>query len=88
MAKYKLIGYEHRAGISKKNNKPYDLDFLHCIVEERLDQYGSGYGNRVETITYNNLINKPLEAVPAVGDYIEVYYNRSGYVTDISPVKK
>lgn len=87
MSNYKVIGYEHKEGISKKNNKPYSLDIIHCIIEQRLDETGNGYGNRVESIVYNAFINGPLEAVPGIGDYIDIHYSRTGYVTDIVPVK-
>lgn len=87
MSNYKVIGYEHREGISKKTNKPYDLDIIHCIIEPKLDDTGDGFGNRVESVIYNAFVNGPLEAVPAIGDYINVQYSRGGYVVDIVPVK-
>lgn len=83
MQNYKVVGYEHRAGISKKTGKPYEIDIVHCVVEYPIEESGNGYGNRVEAVVYNSLINGPLEAVPAVGDYIDVCYSRSGFVTDI-----
>lgn len=85
MSKYKVVGYEHRAGISKKTNKPYELDIVHCIIEQNIADTGNGFGNAVESVVYNALINGPLEAVPAIGDYISVYYSRGGFVSDIVP---
>lgn len=88
MSNYKVIGYEHKEGISKKTSKPYCIDVIHCIVEQRLDDFGNGFGNRVESVVYNALVNGPLEAVPAVGDYINIIYSRNGYVCDVIPVKE
>ena len=79
---YEVVGYEHRNGISKKSGKPYDIDIIYVIHQAGIDP-DSGYGKRVEVITYNRLINGPLEAVPLIGDHIIPYYSRSGFVTDI-----
>ena len=83
---YKVVGYESRSGVSKKTGKPYDMDIIHVIHETPITGDGC-YGNRVECITYNRLVNGPLEAVPLVGDMVCVYYNRSGFVTDIVKVE-
>ena len=83
---YEVVGYENRSGVSKKSGKPYDMDIIHVIHTQPMTGDGC-YGNRVESITYNRLVNGPLEAAPLVGDKIKVYYNRSGFVTDIEKVK-
>lgn len=86
MSIYEVVGYENRNGISKKSGKPYDMDIIHVIDTEPLSGDGC-CGNRVESITYNRLVNGPLKAVPAVGRKIKVIYNRSGFVADIEPVE-
>lgn len=83
---YKVVGYEHKEGISKKTNKPYCIDIVHCIVEHSIMNI-DGYGDRVESIIYNALVNGPLEAVPAVGTYVDIRCSRTGYITDIVPVE-
>lgn len=83
---YEVVGYENRNGISKKTGKPYDMDIIHVIHTEPMSGDGC-YGKRVESITYNRLVNGPLEAVPLVGDNIKVYYNRTGFVEHIESVK-
>lgn len=82
---YEVVGYEHRSGISKKTGKPYDIDIIYVIYQADIPA-DNGYGKRVESITYNRLINGPLEAVPLVGDHVMPYYSRSGFVTDIVKV--
>ena len=82
MNKYKVVGYEHRAGISKKTNKPYDMDILHVINEQPLAGDGQ-YGNRVESLVFNRLILGEFPAMPLVGDTIGVYFDRSGYPCEI-----
>lgn len=83
---YKVIGYEHKEGISKKNNKAYNIDIFHCVIENPIPS-DSGFGNRVEVVVYNAGINGSLESVPAIGDYIEPKYNRQGFICDISSSK-
>lgn len=86
MNTYEVVGYENRNGISKKSGNPYDMDIIHVIHTEPMSGDGC-CGNRVEAITYNRLVNGPLSVVPAVGRKIKVYYNRSGFVTDIEAVE-
>lgn len=83
MNKYKVVGYEHRSGISKKNGKPYDMDILHVINEFPLANNDDSYGNRVESLVFNRLILGEIPAMPLVGDVIGVYFDRSGYPCDI-----
>ena len=85
MKKYKVIGYEHRSGISKKTQKPYDMDILHVIHDEPIVGEGS-YGNRVESLVFNRLIHGAFPAMPLVGDTIGVYFDRFGYPCDIVPI--
>lgn len=82
MNKYKVVGYEHRAGTSKKTGKPYDMDILHVISEQPLTGEGQ-YGNRVESLVFNRLILGEFPSMPLVGDVIGVYFDRSGYPCDI-----
>lgn len=83
---YEVVGYENRSGVSKKSGKPYDMDIIHVIHTEPMSEDGC-CGNRVESITYNRLINGPLAVVPAVGRKIKIIYNRSGFVIDIEDVE-
>lgn len=82
MTKYKVVGYEHRSGISKKTGKPYDMDILHVIGNHLL--FGDeSYGNPAETIVFNRLIIGELPFKPEIGDTIGVYFDRSGYPCEI-----
>ena len=83
---YEVVGYENRNGISKKSGKPYDIDIIY-VIDQATIPADTGYGKRVEVITYNRLINGQLEAIPLVGDHIMPYYSRSGFVTDIVKVE-
>ena len=85
MNKYKVVGYEHRAGTSKKSGKPYDMDILHCISETPIAG-DNGYGSRVESLTFKRLIVGEFPSMPAVGDVVRVYFDRSGYPFDIEKV--
>ena len=82
---YEVVGYENRAGVSKKTNKPYDIDIFYVVHSADINPE-NGYGKRVESFTYNRLINGPLEAVPLVGDHIMPYFSRSGFLTEIRSV--
>lgn len=83
---YKVVGFEHREGTSKKTDKPYAVSIIHCIVECPIDS-DCGYGNRVESLVYNALVNGALESAPSIGDYITPYYSRGGYLQGISVSK-
>lgn len=83
---YEVIGFESRKGVSKKTGRPYDMAIIHVVNTEPLVDEGC-YGNRVESITYNCLVNGALTASPVVGDKIKVYYNRTGFVSAIEIVK-
>lgn len=80
---YKVVGFEHREGISKKTGKPYAISVIHCVVECSIGS-DFGYGNRVESLVYNAQVNGALETVPIVGDYITPYYSRNGFLQGLS----
>ena len=83
---YKVVGFEHREGTSKKTGKPYAISVIHCIVEYPIDN-DIGYGNRVEALVYNAQVNGPLQVAPSVGDYITPYYSRNGFFQGLSVSK-
>jgi hypothetical protein len=83
MFKYEVVGYEHRAGISKRTNKPYDIDVVHVIDCLPLAQTENSYGRKVEQIIFNRLVVGELTEKPQIGDTIQVWYNRSGFAEDL-----
>lgn len=83
---YKVVGFEHREGTSKKTGKPYEISVIHCVVEYPIDS-NIGYGNRVESFVYNAQVNGALEAAPSLGDYITPYFSRNGFLQGLSVSK-
>lgn len=83
MSKYEVVGYEHRSGISKRTNKPYDMDIYHVIDCFPLAQNENSYGRKVEQIVFNRLVIGEIPEKPQIGDTIQVYYNRSGFAEEL-----
>ena len=82
--KYRVLGVGHMAGTSKKTNRPYDMDVLHLVSEEpsRAKEFS---GNEVDKI-YVSRDSGAMLRQPNVGDVVEIYYNRSGYVDSVNVV--
>lgn len=79
MNTYEVVGYEHRNGIRKRDNKEYDIDIIHVIHNESLTAQPESYGKRVESFVFNRLVFGKASEYPVVGDQIKVYFNRSGF---------
>lgn len=80
MAKYQIVGVEHREGTSKKTGKPYNMDVLHCVaVNPPRDPNITG--NVVDTIPVSRE-SGILSTIPNPGEYWDISFNRAGYVED------
>lgn len=80
MAKYQIVGIEHREGTSKKTGKPYNMDVLHCVAAAP-PRNPNITGNTVDTIPIGRDTGI-LATIPKPGEYWEISFNRAGYVED------
>lgn len=80
MSKAKVIGVEHREGTSKKGNT-YNADILH--VEFLDEPRTKGFkGHEVGTVWCERSMDV-CPILPEVGDTVDVFYNRSGFVDEV-----
>lgn len=80
MAKYQIVGYEHNAGVSKKNGKPYDMHILHAVSERPMKGQNKMGRSAVQiTIGAEEGI---LTQIPAPGELWEISFNQFGRVDD------
>lgn len=78
MAKARVIGVQHKEGVSKKGNN-YNADILH--VEFLDTPRAKGFtGHEVGTVWCTSDV---CPIVPKVGATVDVYYSRTGYVEDV-----
>lgn len=84
MAKYKIVGYEHNAGTSKKTGRPYDMHIIHC-VSERPMKGADKIGSAAEQITIG-AHDGILTQIPAPGETWEISFNSQGRVDDAYPI--
>lgn len=80
MAKYTIVGVEHREGISKKTNRPYNMDVLH-VVAQKQNNTENFRGCAVDTIPIGRE-SGILTFTPAPGETVEISFNRAGFVED------
>lgn len=89
--KYEVIGYERVQGEkSRKSGKPYDLRVFHCKDLTPFTKTADFGGNKVERINVW-LYNQDIDFVQRVldidiGDIIQVYYDRNGYISNVEVV--
>lgn len=80
MAKAKVIGIQYREGVSKAGNS-YKADILH--VEYLDTPRAKGFqGHEVGTV-WCDRASEVCPVIPKLGEIVDVYYNRSGYVEDV-----
>lgn len=85
MAKYKIVGYEHNSGTSKKTGKPYDMHILHVVSEKPMKGQGK-LGCSAEQIAIG-ADDGILTQIPAPGEVWEFSFNRQGRVDDAYPAE-
>lgn len=89
--KYEVIGYERVQGEkSRKSGKPYDLRVFHCKDLTPFTKTADFGGNKVEQINVW-LYNQDIDFVQRVldidiGDIIQVYYDRNGFISNVEVV--
>lgn len=80
MAKYQITGIEHRKGTSKKTGRPYDMDVLHVVATKQARNADFvGFATDQIPIGRDSGI---LTKIPEPGQYMEISFNRAGYVED------
>lgn len=89
--KYEVIGYERVKGEkSRKSGKPFDMRVFHCKDLTPFTKSADFGGNKVEQINvwlYNQDIDYVQRVLDIdVGDIIQVYYDRNGFVSDVQIV--
>lgn len=89
--KYEVIGYERVQGEkSRKSGKPYDLRVFHCKNLTPFTKTADFGGNKVEQINvwlYNQDIDYVQRVLDIdVGDIIQVYYDRNGFISNVEVV--
>lgn len=78
--KYKVMGYEHTAGTSRKTGSRYDMHILHVVSERPMSNRDSiGYAVDKIVIGADTGI---LTQIPTPGEVWEIGYNRQGRVED------
>lgn len=85
MDKAKVIGIQHREGIAKKTQRPYKADILH--VEYLVTPRGTGFVGHEVGEVWCDCASGVCPIVPKVGDIVDVYYNRSGFVIGVTICK-
>lgn len=83
MAKYKIVGVEHREGTSKKTGRPYNMDVLHVMA---LKPSPNVTGNTVDTIPIGRE-SGILTSTPKPEEIWEIGFNRAGFVEEAYAVK-
>lgn len=89
--KYEVIGYERIQGEkSRKSGKPYDLRVFHCKDLTPYTKSADFGGNKVEQINVW-LYGQDIDYVQRVldidiGDIIQVYYDRYGFISNVEVV--
>lgn len=89
--KYEVIGYERVQGEkSRKSGKPYDLRVFHCKDLTPFTKTADFGGNKVEQINVW-LYGQDIDYVQRVldidiGDIIQVYYDRNGFISNVEVV--
>ena len=89
--KYEVIGYERVQGEkSRKSGKPYDLRVFHCKDLTPFTKTADFGGNKVEQINvwlYNQNIDFVQRVLDIdIGDIIQVYYDRNGFISNVEVV--
>jgi len=85
MARYQIMGVEHREGTSKKTGRPYNMDVLH-VVAAAPSRNPNVVGNTVDTIPIGRE-SGILTATPKPGEYYEISFNRAGFVEEAYAVE-
>lgn len=83
MAKYQIIGVEHREGTSKRTGRPYSMDVLHVMA---MKPSPNVVGNAVDTIPIG-CDSGILAKIPKPGECYEINFNRAGYVEEAYAVE-
>lgn len=89
--KFEVIGYERVKGEkSRKSGKPYDLRVLHCKDLTPFTKSADFGGNKVEQLSVW-LYGQDIDFVQRIldidiGDIIQVFYDRNGYISDVQVV--
>lgn len=85
MAKAKVLGIHHREGVSKKTQKAYKADILH--VEYLDEPRTQGFTGHEVGEVWCDCASNVCPIIPKVGDVVDVYYNRSGFVDEVTICK-
>lgn len=85
MAKAKVLGIQHREGIAKKTQRPYKADILH--VEYLDPSRDTGFVGHEVGEVWCDCASNVCRIIPKVGDIVDVYYNRSGFVDEVTICK-
>lgn len=85
MAKYKIVGVEHREGTSKKTGRPYNMDVLHVIAVAP-SRNPNVTGNTVDTIPIGRE-SGILTSTPKPEQIWEIGFNRAGFVEEAYAVE-
>lgn len=76
MIKYEVVGYRRATGTSKKSGKPYSGYFVHL---QYADPQITGKATENTFISDEVIVGRSL----ALGDQLELLYNKSGYLVQV-----
>lgn len=86
MAKVKILGMEHREGVNKSTNRPYDFDLFHVVSVKPL-RGEERVGHKVDQVMVNRSTGLFADRLPAVNEDWVFDYNSDGFLEDAYPVE-
>lgn len=86
MAKFNIVGVQHRYGKSR-SGRDYDFYALHCVTARAM-RPTDGVGNAVAEITIGAADGIFIDnRIPAPGEVWEIEFSRNGRVEDAYPAE-